>query len=301
MKILVSGSTGLVGSALTAFLKARGDEVIRLVRRPPAPRAAAVEWDPERETLDPSALEGMDAVVHLAGENIANRRWTDTQKSRILSSRVQGTYLLATTLAKLKAPPKVLVSASAIGYYGNRGPGSLNEKSAPGTDFLRDVCRKWEAAATPASDAGIRVVFLRFGVILSPAGGALAKMLLPFRLGAGGRIGDGKQYMSWISLDDAIGATHHALVNEHLVGPVNAVAPNPVTNAEYTKTLGRVLRRPTVFPMPAPAARLAFGKMADELLLSSARVEPVALLESGYEFAHPELEAALRHLLRKPR
>ncbi len=298
MKILVSGSTGLVGSALTSSLRGEGREVVSLVRRP-ATGANEVSWDPAGETLLGAAIEGMDAVVHLAGESVAARRWTAEQKARIRDSRVKGTYLLSSTLAKLKQRPGTLVCASAIGYYGDRGDEVLNESSESGVDFLSDVCRKWEAAARPAADAGIRVAFLRFGVILSPEGGALARMLPPFRLGAGGRLGSGRQYMSWLSLADAVGAVKHALSTGSLSGPVNAVAPHPVTNAEFTKTLGRVLRRPTIFPMPAFAARLAFGEMADELLLASQRVEPAKLLASGYEFQHAELEEALRSLLGK--
>ncbi len=296
MKILVSGSTGLVGVALAAALREKKDEIVSLVRRP-ATGTGEVAWDPTGETLDGAAVEGMDAAIHLAGENVAARRWTAEQKAKIRDSRVQGTYLIASTLAKLKEPPRTLICASAVGYYGDRGNDVLKETSESGTDFLSEVCRKWEAAAKPAADAGIRVVFLRYGVILSPKGGALAKMLPPFRLGVGGKIGAGQQHMSWISLDDAIGATQHALSTESLSGPVNVVTPHPVTNVEFTKTLGRVLRRPTVLPMPAFAARLAFGKMADGLLLSSQRVEPAKLLASGYEFRHANLEPALRHLL----
>ncbi len=298
MKILVSGSTGLVGVALAAALREKEHEIVSLVRRP-ATGTGEVAWDPTGETLDGAAVEGMDAAIHLAGENVAARRWTAEQKAKIRDSRVQGTYLIASTLAKLKEPPRTLICASAIGYYGDRGDEVLKETSESGTDYLSDVCRKWEAAAKPAADAGIRVVLLRYGVILSPKGGALAKMLPPFRLGAGGKIGNGQQYMSWISLDDAVGATLHALSTESLSGPVNVVAPHPVTNTEFTKTLGRVLYRPTVLPMPGFAARLAFGEMADGLLLASQHVEPSKLVESGYGFRHANLEEALRHLLGK--
>ena len=258
-----------------------------------------MEWDPMAGKLNPTALEGIDAVVHLAGENIAARRWTAKQKARIRESRVTGTRLLAESLARVARPPKVLICASAIGYYGNRGDERLDEESSSGNDFLAEVCREWEASAQAAIDKGIRVVFLRFGMILSPAGGALGKMLTPFRLGVGGIIGNGQQYMSWIALDDLIGAIYHALLDERLSGPVNAVSPNSVTNHEFTKTLGRVLGRPTLFPLPAFAARLAFGEMADGLLLSSARVEPLRLLSSGYTFRYPILREALRHLLGK--
>lgn len=296
MRIAITGSTGLLGSALVSMLTTGGYTVVRIVRgRTPAPDS--VIWDPEGSGLDPKALEGIDAVVHLAGENIASGRWTAARKTKIKESRAKGTRILCEALAAMANPPKVLISASAIGFYGNRDGEVLKESSSPGSGFLAEVCRDWEAATEPARRKGIRVVNLRFGVILSSAGGALAKMLLPFKLGAGGRIGDGRQYMSWISLDDAAGAVVHALNSEKLKGPVNAVAPGAVTNEEYTKTLGRVLGRPTIFPMPAFAARLAFGEMADELLLSGQHVEPAALLASGYKFRHADLESALRHVL----
>ncbi len=298
MKILVSGSSGLVGSALVPFLSSGGHEIVRLIRGWPQPGEAAVPWDPPAGRIEAARLEGLDAVVHLAGENIAGR-WTATRKARIRESRVQGTRLLAETLARLARPPKVFVCASAIGYYGDRGDAVLREDSPPGAGFLAEVCREWEAAARPAAEKGVRVVHLRIGVVLSPAGGALARMLTPFKLGLGGRIGAGGQFMSWIAIDDLTGAIHHALATESLRGPVNAVAPRPVTNREFTKTLGRVLGRPTLFPMPAFAARLTFGEMADELLLASARVEPAKLVTSGYRFRAPELEGALRHLLGK--
>jgi hypothetical protein len=236
-------------------------------------------------------------VVHLAGENIAGRRWNDEQKARIRDSRVDSTLLLSGTLATLRQPPKVLVSASAIGYYGDRGDSLLTESSESGNGFLPEICREWEAATEPAVAAGIRVVNLRFGVILSRKGGALTKMLTPFRLGLGGVIGSGRQWMSWIAIDDVIGVICHVLATESLRGPVNTVAPSAVTNHEFTKTMGRVLRRPTIFPMPAFVARLALGEMADELLLASTRVEPRALLVSQYSFLFADLENALRHLL----
>jgi hypothetical protein len=243
--------------------------------------------------LSAANLEGIDATVHLAGENIAARRWTPAQKAKIRESRVGGTRLLAETLAKLRKPPRTLVCASAIGFYGDRSDQRLNEDSPPGTGFLADTCREWEAAARPAVEQGIRVVHLRTGLVLASQGGALAKMLPPFRLGIAGIIGSGRQYMSWISLGDLVAVISYALSNETQRGPVNAVAPNPVTNYEFTKTLGRVLRRPTLFPMPAFAARLAFGEMADGLLLASTRVEPKRLLDCGFRFRFPELEAAL--------
>ncbi len=303
MKIIVTGATGLIGSKLIRTLISEGHSVTRLVRGGSqtfrAPGTSAVEWNPDAGRIDGKELEGHDAAVHLAGESVAEGRWTPEKKARIRESRVKGTRLLAETLAGLSARPQVLVAASAVGFYGDRGDEVLREESASGTDFLSEVCREWEKAALPASQAGIRVVNLRIGVVLSPDGGALAKMLPPFRLGAGGRIGSGDQYMSWITIDDMVGVILHALKNDSVRGPVNAVAPRPVTNAEFTKTLGRVLGRPTLFPVPAFAARLAFGEMADALLLSSARVEPSRLIATDYKFAYPELEGALRHVLGK--
>jgi uncharacterized protein (TIGR01777 family) len=295
MHIAVSGSSGLVGSALLPFLTAGGHRVTRLVRKDAG--VGEIPWDPAGGVRDLSHLEGVDAVVHLAGENIAAGRWTAARKEKIRRSRVEGTQRLCESLARLSRRPKVVVSASAMGFYGSRGDEALREDSSPGTDFLAQVCREWEAATEPASRAGIRVVCLRFGMILSPAGGALKKMLLPFKLGAGGRIGSGTQYVSWIGIDDVAGVIHHAIVTESLQGPVNAVTPTPVTNAEYTRTLARVLSRPAVAPLPAFAARLAFGEMADALLLASQRVIPTRLQASGYKFRYPELEGALRHLL----
>jgi uncharacterized protein (TIGR01777 family) len=256
-------------------------------------------WDPERGTILPTGQEEPDAVVHLAGENIAGARWTQRQKALIRDSRVKGTRALSDLIGRRSPPPKVLVCASAVGYYGDRGDESLTEESASGSGFLPDVCREWEAACQPAAEKGIRVVNLRIGVVLSPAGGALARMLTPFKLGAGGVIGGGRQYMSWIALDDVVSAIHFALTHEILRGPVNGVAPNPVTNRSFTQTLGRALSRPILFPMPAFAARLALGEMADALLLAGARVLPARLLESGFVFRYPDLEGALRHLLGK--
>lgn len=298
MKILITGSTGLIGSALVPSLTSKGHEVIRLVRSTPKSGAAGVRWNPEQKYIDIAGLEGLDAVVHLAGENIAEGRWTEERKRRIRDSRVNGTRLLSEALAGLTAPPKTVLSASAIGYYGDRGEEILREDSASGSDFLANVCREWEAATQPAAQKGMRVVNLRFGIVLSKDGGALAKMLPPFQLGAGGKFGSGKQYMSWVALDDVVGVVDYALNNESLSGPVNVVSPNPVTNLEFTKTLGQVLSRPTLFPVPAFAARLVFGEMADALLLGSARVEPARLRESGYIFQYPELKSALRHLIK---
>jgi len=300
MKVVLTGSSGLVGSALIPVLTSGGHEVVRLVRSQPRPEASEVRWDPETGEIDPAALEGVDAAVHLAGESIAAGRWTTSRKARILESRVKGTRLLVETLAGLGQRPKVLVSASAVGYYGDRGEERLTEDSGSGSAFfLANVCRQWETATEPAAAAGIRVVNLRFGIILSGGGGALPRLLTPFRLGVGGRLGSGKQFMSWIAIDDVVGAIVHVLKTEALRGAVNAVAPQAVTNREFTKALGRVLGRPTLFPLPACAARLAFGEMADELLLASQRVEPAKLLASGYQFRFPEIEGALRHLLGK--
>jgi uncharacterized protein (TIGR01777 family) len=299
MHVLVTGSTGLVGSALVSFLTTGGHQVTRLVRTTPRPGAAEVYWQPETGSIATPGLEGIDAVVHLAGESIASGRWSAEKKARIRDSRVQGTRVLCDALAQLANPPGVLVSASAIGYYGDRGAEILREDSRPGRDFLADVCRAWEAATAAATQRGIRVVNLRLGMVLSAAGGALAKMLFPFKMGAGGIIGSGQQFMSWIALDDVVGAMQHALITDTLHGPVNAVAPNPVTNAVFTKTLGRVLRRPTLVPLPAFAARAVFGEMADALLLASTRVEPAKLKDTHYTFRHPDLEGALRHVLGK--
>jgi uncharacterized protein (TIGR01777 family) len=299
MRVLVSGSSGLVGSALVSLLTGGGHQVVRLVRAQPKDEASEVRWDPEAGDIDGAGLKGVDAAVHLAGESIAAGRWTAAKKGRILESRVKGTRLLAEALAGLEPLPRALVSASAVGYYGDRGEEELREESGSGSAFLSEVCRQWEAATEPAAAGGIRVVNLRFGIMLSAAGGALPRLLTPFRLGAGGTVGSGRQFMSWIALDDVVGVILHALITEALRGPVNAVAPQPVTNREFTKTLGRVLGRPTLFPLPAFAARLAFGEMADELLLASQRVEPARLLASGYSFRFPELEGALRHVLGK--
>jgi len=252
-----------------------------------------VRWDPARGMLDAAGLEGVDTVVHLAGENVG-RRWTAARRREIVESRVRGTRLLAESCARLTTKPEVLVSASAIGIYGVRGDEWLEESSATGDDFLAEVGRAWEDATAPARDAGIRVVHLRIGIVLNPAGGALAKMLLPFQLGVGGRLGSGRQWMSWISREDLVGAIHHALQTPSLQGPVNAVAPAPVTNAEFTRTLARVLRRPALAPVPAVALRALFGEMAQGTVLASQRVRPTVLEASGFRFAHPTLAQALR-------
>jgi len=294
LDVLVTGASGLVGGALAPFLTTGGHRVRRLTRRTPRSEDE-FSWNPRTGELDPAALEGVDAIVHLAGENIAGRRWSAEQKQRILESRVQGTRLLVEAVNAMPRKPRVFVCASAVGIYGDRGDKQLDEDSPGGSGFLAKVCKAWEAETHELS--GVRSVQLRFGVVLSPAGGALARMLPPFRFGVGGRIGSGQQYMSWIALDDVIGAVHHALFCEALEGPVNAVAPESVTNAEFTHTLGRVLGRPTLLPMPALGARIAFGELADELLLAGQRVVPRRLQESGYEFSQPSLETALRHQL----
>jgi uncharacterized protein (TIGR01777 family) len=298
-RIVVTGASGLVGRRLCAELQRDGVEVIRAVRRPIGPQPNELSWNPDFNQIEAAKLEGVDAVVHLAGENISEHRWTDAFKRRIRESRLRGTRLISETIAKLASKPRTFVCASAIGYYGNRGDETLTESAAPGDDFLAEVCREWEAACQPARDAGIRVVNLRIGVVLSAEGGALKKMLTPFKLGLGGKIGSGRQWMSWIAPDDLSSILQFALANESLSSPANAVTPNPVTNVEFTKTLGRILGRPTVFPMPAFAAKLAFGEMADALLLSSTRVVPQTLTQAGYQFKYAELEPALRHLLRK--
>ena len=297
MRVAVSGSTGLVGSQVVASLSAAGHEVVRLVRRAPAPGEKVVRWDPEKGEIDAAGLGGLDAVVHLAGENIASGRWNAARKAAIRGSRVNGTRLLCDALAGLARPPKTLVCASAIGYYGDRGADVLTEESPPGTGFLAEVCREWEAASEPAARKGIRVVVLRIGVVLSAKGGALSRMLPPFRAGLGGVIGSGRQYVSWVALDDLVGIVLHALQSGELRGPVNAVSPVPVTNRELTEVLGKVLSRPTLFPVPAFALRLAVGEMADALLLASTRVAPRRLEETGYRFRFPELREALRHLV----
>ena len=294
MKIAVSGSRGFIGSALVAFLMTQKHDIVRLVRSRSGANSQDVSWDPKTGAVDKPALEGFDAVIHLAGEPIAKGRWTAAKKAKIRDSRIQGTKLLAQTISQLNNPPRVVISASAIGIYGNRGDEILTEESAAGTGFLAEVGRQWEAAADPMKQRGIRVVCARTGIVMDSSGGALALMTPIFRMGTGGNLGNGKQFMSWISLEDEVGAFHHALTTNSLEGPVNFTAPHPVTNGEFTKTMGRVLHRPTIFPLPAFAARILFGEMADEALLASSRVEPRKLLESGYKFRHPDLEGALR-------
>ena len=292
MKVLIAGASGLVGSALIPALEAGGDEVTRLVRSPA--RAGEIEWHPNNDQIDTVKLEGFDAVINLAGENIAAGRWTDDQKRKIRDSRVHGTHLLSEAIAKLSNRPKVFICASATGIYGDRGDETLDEQSESGGGFLAGVCREWEQATEPALQAGVRTVNLRFGPILAREGGMLAKLLTPFKMGMGGKVGSGKQYISWVAIEDAVGAIKLALNEESFRGPVNIVSPNPVTNEVFTKTLGHVLSRPTALAMPAFAVRLAFGEMADEMLLVSQRVLPKKLADAGYEFQQPELEGALR-------
>jgi len=297
LNVGVTGAGGLVGSAVARSLEESGASVTRLVRRPAASSAGEISWDPVARKIEAQALAGLDAIVHLAGENIAAGRWTAERKERIRSSRVAGTRLIAEALAATERGPRVLVSASAIGYYGERGDEVLDEQSPPGAGFLAETCVEWEQAVEPAVEAGLRVVRLRIGVVLSRQGGALSRMLLPFRLGLGGKLGHGRQFMSWIALDDLVGIVLHALADERLSGAVNAVAPNPVRNAEFSRTLGAVLGRPAVLPVPSFALSWLLGEMGRELLLAGARIEPRRLTESGYMFRFPELESALRFAL----
>lgn len=296
-RIAISGATGLIGARLTQQLEASGDEVIRLTRGAPGSTVTEAQWSVEEGLTNPSRLEGVHGVVHLAGESIADGRWTDDKKRRIRDSRVVGTRTLCSQLAARSHKPEVFVCASAIGFYGDCGDAVLDEWNAPGRGFLPDVCKAWEEATEPARQAGIRVVNVRIGVVIAKGGGALANMLLPFRLGVGGKIGSGRQYWSWVSHDDVVGAFAKSLDDRSLSGPVNATSPNPVTNAEFTKILGSVLHRPTVFPLPGFVARLALGQMADDLLLSSARVVPRVLESHGYSFVHPTLRDCLQHEL----
>jgi uncharacterized protein (TIGR01777 family) len=291
-RIALTGSAGLVGGSLRAYLSGAGHEVLPVVRRGAGP--GEIAWNPAAGTLDAGRLEGLDGLVHLAGENISSSRWTAQAKARIRASRVDGTRLLCEGLAKLERPPRVLVSASAVGWYGDRGDDPVDETAPPGRGFLPEVCAGWEEATEIAREAGIRVVNLRIGVVLAAKGGALARMLTPFKLGMGGPVGDGRQVMSWIALDDLLGVIEAALWDSRLSGPVNATSPNPVTQAEFARTLGAVLRRPVVAPLPAGVVRLVFGEMGQTLLLEGARVLPSRLMDSGFPFLTPDLEGALR-------
>lgn len=296
MRILISGITGLIGSHLAQALRSDGHTVLGLSRSAQV-RDDLIEWSPAHGQLDPLLVDGFDAVVHLAGESIAGR-WNDEKKQRIRRSRIDGTALLATTLAKVERKPQVFISASAVGYYGDRGEERLTEDAKPGNGFLAEVAMEWEHAADAAREANIRTVHPRFGMVLSPKGGALQQMLTPFRFGVGGRIGSGRQYWPWISLDDAAGVIRRAIEGDDLNGPVNAVAPEPPTCSEFVKALGRALRRPTVLPMPAFAARLVLGEFADAALLASTRAVPARLEAIEYSFTHPTLDACFNDLLR---
>ena len=299
MRIAITGSTGLVGKRLIPFLETMGHDVVRLVRNG-STGPNSIAWNPERGEIDRAALEGVDAVIHLAGVSIAGGLWTKKRKAAIRDSRVKGTQLLAETLASLQQPPKVFVSTSAVGFYGNAGSTELTEESPSGADFLSEVCIAWEAAANPAREAGIRVVHPRFGIVLASEGGSLPLMMKPYQFGVGGPVGNGKQYMSWIALDDLVGVLLEAVTNDALEGPVNATAPQPVTNREFGKTLGHVLHRPSAIPAPAFAMKLVGGQLVEELLLASQRVLPTRLQEAGFTFGYPTLEQALRHELGKP-
>lgn len=296
MKILIAGATGLVGSELVPFLIHAGHEVKKLVRKQNNLSSNEIRWDPENETLDPADVEGYDAIIDLAGENIFGR-WTEKKKKLILESRIKATRTLTKTILLLKKPPQTFINASAIGYYGSRGDTLLTENSANGTGFLAHVCQEWEIAAKPVLFKDVRLVYTRFGIILSPKGGALSQMLIPFKLGLGGVIGSGKQFMSWITLDEVLGIFNHILNHESLSGPINVVSPNPVTNYDFTKILGKVLTRPTFLSVPGVFAQFIFGEMADELLLSSQKASCSKLIESGYQFCQPELEKAFRQML----
>jgi uncharacterized protein (TIGR01777 family) len=297
MKIVISGASGLIGTQLVEQLQQHGHDVVRLVRR--AANTGEIMWDPKAGVLSASALEGADAVIHLSGAGIGDKRWTSSYKREILESRTITTSLIANTIANMSRKPSVFLCGSAIGIYGPRGDEQLTEVSTNGTSFLADVCEQWEAAAKPASDAGVRTVLLRTGIVLTTKGGALKKQLPLFQLGLGGKFGNGKQWQSWISIDDEVGAIEH-LLTANVSGAVNLTAPNPVTNAEFTSTLARVVKRPAFLPIPpfAPKAILG-GELADALLFTGQRVIPAALNASGYQFVHPTLEVALRALLKK--
>ncbi|TVR62657.1 MAG: TIGR01777 family protein [Gemmatimonadales bacterium] len=300
LTVAVTGATGLVGSALTAFLRTGGHRVIPISRGRGEGESDWIRWDPAKGILDGSELEGVDAVVHLAGESIAGVRWTGAKKRAIRESRVEGTELISRVLADLNRPPATFISGSAVGFYGDRGDELLTEDAPAGKGFLADVCRAWEKATHAARAVGIRTLFLRTGVVLSPEGGMLNTVQLPFRLGLGGRLGSGRQYVPWIDLDDEVGLILHLLRTRELRGAVNATAPNPVPNAAFTTVLGRVLSRPTLLPAPALAIRAALGEMGDQLLLSGQRAVPERAQGTGYDFLFPDLEESLRHQLGRP-
>ena len=292
MRVVVSGSSGFIGSALVEALESKGHEALRLIRSPVFNQRNEIRWNPEDGTLGPGDLSGLNGVIHLAGENIGSGRWTKRRMAKIMDSRTGGTSLLARTLASLPGVPEVLICASAVGYYGNCGNRELDEDGSQGSGFLAEVVREWEAATRPAVEAGIRVVCLRFGMVLSPEGGVLARLLPLFHLGLGGPVGSGRQYMSWIMLEDVIGVIFHVLNTGELSGAVNVTAPNPVTNREFARILGHVLRRPAIIPVPAPVIKLVFGRMGKELLLFGQRAIPRKLTDSGYKFKYPELRRA---------
>lgn len=296
MNILISGSSGFVGKYLTKFLEEKGHNIFKLVRKASEVNNKNIFWNIEEEYIDKDKLENIDAVIHLAGESISGGRWTNQKKKKILESRVLGTRLISKAISELNNKPKVFISASAIGYYGNRNNETLDEKSSKGQGFLSDVCNKWEEETKPAKDSNIRTVNIRIGIVLSQDGGALEKMLLPFKMGVGGILGDGKQYMSWISIHDLINIINFS-INNNIEGVINAVAPNPVTNSEFTKVLGQTLKRPTIFPLPKFVGKIVFGEMGDELLFSSAKVIPNKLKENNYSFIHNNLKDALEDIL----
>jgi uncharacterized protein len=299
MRILITGASGLVGTALAKSFADKGHEMLLASRSEPK-RAEDIQWRVEDGFVEPERLEGLDAVVHLAGESVSGLRWTDEKKKAIRDSRVLGTRSVVDAISRLKTKPKVLVAASAIGFYGERGDDEMTESSAAGTGFLADVAREWEAEARRAEDAGIRTVLLRTGIVLSKDGGALGTMLLPFKLGVGGVVGSGKQWMSWISLDDHIAVINYVIENENIRGAVNSVSPNPVTNADFTKAMGEVLYRPTFIPLPEFAVSMALGEMGDALLLTRTKVLPKRLEDAGFEFKYAELKSALDHALSEP-
>ena len=295
MKVAISGASGLIGTALRASLTSDGHEVVALTRRASLPPLETISWDVDKGRFDASGLEGVDAVIHLAGEPVA-KRWNQARKTAILQSRVRGTKLLVEGLKSLKNPPKLLLSASAVGFYGDGGDTELDEAAPPGEGFLPDVCQEWEKATMEALGLGIRAVCMRTGIVLSTKGGALGKMLLPFRLGVGGPLGSGKQWMPWVHIDDIVGAFRYVMANDDLVGAVNGTSPNPATNADFSKALGRALHRPAFLPAPAFGLKILFGEMA-QILLEGQRALPKKLLFAGYEFKYPDLSDALKDVI----
>ncbi len=299
MRVLITGASGLIGKALQTSFAEKGYEMLLASRNAPTDDQH-IQWSIEDGFTEPERLEGIDVVVHLAGENVSGLRWTDEKKKAIRDSRVLGTRNVVEAISKLKSKPKVLIASSAIGFYGERGDDEVTESSSPGDNFLAEVTKAWETESRRAEDAGIRTVLLRTGIVLSKDGGALATMLTPFKLGVGGVVGSGKQWMSWISLDDVVAIVNYAIENENVRGAINAVSPNPVTNEEFTKTLGEVLYRPTFIPLPGFAVGMIFGEMGEVLLLASTKVAPKRLEDAGFEFKYPELKAAIEHALSEP-